>query len=1668
MADGKVTIETVLESKKFQAGLSKIKSLSKHGAGFIGKAFAAVGAGLTGAAGALVRTGVSFESAFAGVKKTVDASERELAGFRQGIRDMAKEMPASAEQIAEVAEAAGQLGIKNESLMGFTKTMTMLGDATNLSADEAATQLARLANITGMSQNDFDRLGSTIVDLGNNLATTEADITAMGMRIAGAGKQVGLSEAEILSYSGALSSVGVEAEAGGTAFSTLLSKMNLSVASGGDKLKQFADVAGMSSSQFKSAFEQDAAGAVLDFIEGLGDIKEHGGSTIKTLDEMGLSDIRMRDALLRASGASDVFTDALKIGNSAWQENKALANEAGQRYQTLESKIGIFKNTIKDIGISIYDSVDTPLGKVVSSATKAAENLNKAFQRKGLKGLAKEAGRLLADAVAGLSKAAPKMLRLAGKFVAAFARGLASHKSEIISAAGNIIRAFAGAVAELLPTAIGNTLKNLASVFVSVGKVLVTAAGGALKFLNTIAPLIPAVAGLLAAFKAVSFIKMFVAALAAATAGETANTASTLANTLATKAAGAQKTFAAIKTVLLTGVTHGMTAAEIAATVATNALKAALTFLTGPIGLVISAAGVLAGLMFSLGTSYDMVNPEIEEACLKTEKLSKKIDENTRSYRENIEARKDSESDAVAEGATIDLLADKIINLTKKEHKTTAEKRQLKAMIDDLNEAVPELSLAYDNQTGKLNLTTEAIRRKIAARKDEVETEAQLENYKAAYKEQLKAAKDVTAAEENLADAKKKTKAAHRKYEDAVKSGVDRSVIQGKIRYEAKAQENEKKAMEALTKARKANDSLEKDKAYWARMMDLSGLDKLAEEAKLKGGKIPKSVKAGIKDGSYASPVTAEDLKNLVNYDALAADNRSKFKSLGLKIPSNIKEGIAAGGSQAVTATKNLQKLIKFTNLGTDYQKAGKRIPAGIVKGINAGKIAVPTTMNKLKALVKFRYNKGQLTKDGVKVPQFIAKGIQSGKLQPQQAVTQMNNYIKFTTAVQKAGLAGKKIPAGLAKQVASGDISVKRAVDKLAGTAGKGTGKAADKAKKGASKVQKSVPASFKDAVTRALRAISGKADAFSPAGKQLAFGTAQGVSDGSGAVAAACRKMVSNALTAAKKEADSHSPSRKFRDKIGRMMGRGVAVGIKLERRGVNYAMRGLICDTLKRAKKVAGNYGAVGSAFTDSFGKTLDKRKTAVVKVVNRSLDNALKLAKKKSRTKITKATEKRIRKASNKIKKSFSSALTKSTNKAKSHAEKRIKKLSEAYQNSYDKIISDRKALKEKMADFGDLMPDMDLNGLTEISSTANLKRALKKNLKILTQYAEGLKKVRTAQLPKSLVDEIIGMDVATAAKYTRRLFRMSTQERAKYIKDYLKQQKTVADIKKAQQKNSAISQMKADVSALQKYSSNLKIWKRRLPKSLMSKILDMDVEKANEFMGMLGSMSAKELQTYKTLWNKQQALAHSTSNAFYAKELANLKKSYNKAIKTELGKLRKEVKAIGANTMRAFAAGAKSQTRHVSGTLRGIVNAAVRAAKSSLKIHSPSRVFKDIGADTIRGSEIGIKRAAPALYKQAAETANNFAAKFAAARDAGLIASSNSLQTAVKMKMSDIPITTRVVNSQQKSIEEEGYTGKPILELHTHVDLDGREIAKTTAPYTDTALGEILRFKTRGG
>lgn len=370
---------------------------------------------------------MDFESAITGVAKTTDLTDEELAAMSDSIKALSTEIPATTEEIAAVAEAAGQLGIQKDALLDFTEIMTMLGTATNMTADEAATSLARFANITGMATDNYGRLGSVIVDLGNNFATTESEIVAMGTRLASAGKLAGLTEPEIMALAAAMSSVGIEAEAGGTAMTQTLNAIEKAVAKGGDDLAEFARIAGMSSEEFSSAWKNDAMSALTSFIGGLGKLDEQGESTVLVLEDLGLTGIRQSNMLKALGLAADQMTGAVNTANTAWQQNTALTIEANKRYATAQSRLTMMQNAYNNLKVAIGDAYTPALSEAYGVGTKVLNSVTKFVQANpgvvaAITGLATALGAAAVAAAAFALKA--KLAAAAAAFLATVTPGV--------------------------------------------------------------------------------------------------------------------------------------------------------------------------------------------------------------------------------------------------------------------------------------------------------------------------------------------------------------------------------------------------------------------------------------------------------------------------------------------------------------------------------------------------------------------------------------------------------------------------------------------------------------------------------------------------------------------------------------------------------------------------------------------------------------------------------------------------------------------------------------------------------------------------------------------------------------------------------------------------------------------------------------------------------------------------------------------------------------------------------------------------------------------------------------------------------------------------------------------------------------------------------------------
>ena len=367
-------------SKAVELANRDLDRFNRTARGFAMTGMAATAATI-GAAFASFNTFGKYEQALAGVKKTVDATDREFREMDDTFREMTRNIPATYEEIAGVAEIAGQLGVEKQHITAFTDTMIRMGTSTNMSAEDASMALSRLMNILGTDQGNVDRFASTIVELGNNMATTEQEITDMSLRIAGMGKALGMSEADVVALAGSLSSLGIRAEMGGSAISTIMSKVSSEIQRGTEVGENWASVMGMSISEVQTLFEEDAYGALIKMVEGLEEVDASGGNVDQTLRDLGVTEIRQLDVMKRMIGASDDLAGAQAMANGEWEANNALIEESTKRYETFFSQVQMAWNGVKNIFANVGEVFVLTSGEIGNAIVGVIDYLEELTNR---------------------------------------------------------------------------------------------------------------------------------------------------------------------------------------------------------------------------------------------------------------------------------------------------------------------------------------------------------------------------------------------------------------------------------------------------------------------------------------------------------------------------------------------------------------------------------------------------------------------------------------------------------------------------------------------------------------------------------------------------------------------------------------------------------------------------------------------------------------------------------------------------------------------------------------------------------------------------------------------------------------------------------------------------------------------------------------------------------------------------------------------------------------------------------------------------------------------------------------------------------------------------------------------------------------------------------------
>lgn len=242
-------------------------------------------------------------------------------------------------------------------------------------------------------------------------------------------------------------------------------------------------------------------------------------------------------------------------------------------------------------------------------------------------------------------------------------------------------------------------------------------------------------------------------------------------------------------------------------------------------------------------------------------------------------------------------------------------------------------------------------------------------------------------------------------------------------------------------------------------------------------------------------------------------------------------------------------------------------------------------------------------------------------------------------------------------------------------------------------------------------------------------------------------------------------------------------------------------------------------------------------------------------------------------------------------------------------------------------------------------------------------------------------------------------------------------------------NIALKDFNAGTKQINAYAKNLEKLKKILPNGLMEEILGLSTAEGLAYTNNLLKMSTKDLKAYGASYTKFQNAAKKTATNYYAPKLSSLKKDFSAQVTKEAKALKKRMTTIGANAMSGFVSGMTSKKKSLSKESRILANEVIKAFRKKLKIHSPSRVFASLATYTAKGyiNQLESMRHKIADVAQSIVTIPDVASPKLAGDYTGDL-----------------------------STEYEYYSNAKYT-IVVPVEVDGREVAITTAPYMQSEL-----------
>lgn len=397
-------------------------------------AFAAVGTATAAATVVSVKNAISYESSMADVAKVVDGlkdDNGELTAqyyeMSDALLELSTRIPMTAEELTQIAAAAGQSGIARKEIVGFAEDAAKMGVAFDTTADQAGTWMAQWRTAFKMNQKEVTTLADQINYLGNVSGANALQLSGIVTAVGSLGDVGGLSAAQIAAIGDTMASVGVGEDVAATGIAKMITTMTAGSAAT-EKQSKVLKKLGIDATALADRMQTDAQGAIIDFMEALQKLpKAEQAAALKNY--FGQESIKPISALYtnldELKKHFDQVADASLYAGS-------MEDEYASRSATTENSIQLAKNALMRLSIT-YGQMFAPYVKL--AADKVTEFLNKLTEMKpqmeAAFGWIMSHGKEIAATIGGIGTA------LGGVAAASKAKGAIDIGKQLLGLGGN-------------------------------------------------------------------------------------------------------------------------------------------------------------------------------------------------------------------------------------------------------------------------------------------------------------------------------------------------------------------------------------------------------------------------------------------------------------------------------------------------------------------------------------------------------------------------------------------------------------------------------------------------------------------------------------------------------------------------------------------------------------------------------------------------------------------------------------------------------------------------------------------------------------------------------------------------------------------------------------------------------------------------------------------------------------------------------------------------------------------------------------------------------------------------------------------------------------------------------------------------------------------------------